>query len=500
MPARGAGILLHLLIQSTRRRGWLFRAQAGESKYYPATNYCSVAAKAFASAAARLLVNVDRTWPCGLRSPKRTPNSDGCEPPQPALLDQEVACFLDSFVSWASRALEETSYRVAHSVSCSALAVSSQAMVPSSARRLVLLLVATIHFGAAAAQAQDLRARIDEYLAEQVQKRGIPGLTMTVVRDGRVIYSGAHGVRKLGGAEPLAPQSVFHLASVSKPFVATAIMQLVERGKLNLDDRVTRWLPYFRLADDRFGEVTIRQVLNHTSGMPDVEDYEWDRPQFDAGAAERYVRAMAGQRLLWAPGTRWQYSNMAFDALGDLIAKVSGVSFEAFVKTNVLEPLGMRNSSFIYPDIDVRLRTTGHVGNPARVSPVYPYNRRHAPSSTLNSNVIDMARWTLANLNRGQLEGRRILRPESYEALWTAAAQTSLNGARIGLSWFLGEHADRRTVFHAGGDTGFRSYVMLLPDHGIGLVLASNWEGTPRETLVRDVLDLVLASDVGVRK
>lgn len=111
-----------------------------------------------------------------------------------------------------------------------------------------------------------------------------------------------------------------------------------------------------------------------------------------------------------------------------------------------------------------------------------------------------MARWTLANLNRGQLEGHRILRPESYEALWTPATQTSMDGARIGLSWFLGDHAGRRTVFHPGGDTGFRSYVMLLPDDGIGVVLASNWEGTPRETLVREVLDLVLASNVRVTK
>jgi CubicO group peptidase (beta-lactamase class C family) len=365
-------------------------------------------------------------------------------------------------------------------------------MAASFARSLVLLLVAATHVGAAAAQAQDVRARIDAYLAEQVQKRGIPGLTMAVVRDGRVIYSGAHGVRKLGDGEPLTPQHVFHMASVSKPFVATAIMQLAERGTLKLDDRITRWLPYFRLADDRFGEMTIRQVLNHTSGMPDVQDYEWDKPQFDAGAAERYVRAIASQRLLWAPGTRWQYSNMAFDMLGDLIAKASGVSFEAFVATNVLEPPGMKSSTFIYPDVAPPLRTTGHVGNPARVSPVYPYNRRHAPSSTLNSNVVDMTRWMLANLNRGQIEGRRILRPESYDALWTGTTQTAVEGARIGLSWFLGTHAGRRTVFHPGGDTGFRSYVLLLPDDGIGVVLASNWEGTPRETLVQGVLDLVL--------
>ena len=116
--------------------------------------------------------------------------------------------------------------------------------------------------------------------------------------------------------------------------------------------------------------------------MPDVEDYEWDKPQSDEGAAERFVRAMASERLLWAPGGGWRYSNnMAFDALGDVIAKVSGQSFETYVRANILEPLGMKNSSFIHAEIGEALRTTGHVGNPARVSAVYPYNRRHAPSS-----------------------------------------------------------------------------------------------------------------------
>src|SRR5262245_27853053 len=113
-------------------------------------------------------------------------------------------------------------------------AVFSRPMGTFLGRSLVLLLVVTVHAGAAAAQAQDVRARIDAYLAEQVQKRGIPGLTMAVVRDGRVIYSGAHGVRTLGGLEPLTPQHVFHMASVSKAFVVTATIPPSHRDKLNL--------------------------------------------------------------------------------------------------------------------------------------------------------------------------------------------------------------------------------------------------------------------------
>ena len=347
-------------------------------------------------------------------------------------------------------------------------------------------------------QTRQIDAEIDTYLVEQIKAADIPGLTVAVVRDGRVIYSRAYGVRELGKEEKLTPRHVFHFASVSKPFVATAIVQLAEAGKLNLSDPVVKHLPYFRLADEGYRDITIRQILNHTSGMPDVEDYEWSKPQFDDGAAERYVRVMASERLLWAPGADWAYSNMAFDMLGDLIGKVSGVSFEDYIKTNILEPIGMNDSSFIYPEIDESFRTTGHVGNPAKVSNIYPYNRRHAPSSTLNSSVAEMTRWMLVNLGRGKLDGLRIVSADSHDKLW--APSTDLiagEDRRIGLSWFLGDHGGHRTVFHGGGDTGFRSYILLLPNDGIGIVFASNWEETDLAALARGILDLILAFDGG---
>ena len=376
--------------------------------------------------------------------------------------------------------------------------------------RLSYLVVLAIVGAAAGTSAQDLRARIDSYLVEQVRTSRIPGLSAAVVRDGAVIYAGAHGVRELGEDKELSPQHVFHFESVSKPFVATAIVQLFEKGKLDLDDPVTKSLPYFSLSDERFRDITLREMLNHTSGMPDVEDYEWDNPKFDEGAAERFVRAMASEQLLWAPGTAWQYSNMAFDALGDVIAKVSGMTFEDYVRTNILEPLGMNSSSFIYPEIDEALRTNGHVDDPAQVSDVYPYNRRHAPSSTLNSSVIDMTHWLLVNLNRGELGGRRILKNDSYDLLWRPTTElpiparfgryasedfSDLPAFRVGLSWFLGEIAGHPTVFHGGRDTGFSSFVLLLPDDRIGVVVASNWEQSDTPALAGGIVDLMLTSD-----
>jgi CubicO group peptidase (beta-lactamase class C family) len=359
--------------------------------------------------------------------------------------------------------------------------------------KVIFLLV--IMGAAPKAGAQELSQRIEMYLADQVRTHCIPGLTAAVVRNGEVAYIGAFGVRQIGGNEKLTPEHIFHFASVSKPFVATAIMQLVEQEKLDLDDPVTKYLPYFRLDDDRYRAITIRQMLNHTSGMPDVHDYQWENPQTDEGAAERYVRQIASKRLLWAPGEGWRYSNMAFDVLGDLIAKVSGVSFEEFIRANIFVPVGMDRSSFIYSDIQESLRTTGHVGEPAQISDIYPYNRRHAPSSTLNTSVNQMTRWMLVNLNKGEINGRRILRAESYDLLWTARIENATNESQVGLSWFLGEHAGHRTVGHGGGDTGFRSYILLLPEKNIGIVLASNWSRTNTEDIVLGILDLVLASN-----
>ena len=326
----------------------------------------------------------------------------------------------------------------------------------------------------------DLTQTLEPALRELVQRHRLPGLAVGVVRDGEIVYARGFGEASRGSGRPITTKSVFHMASVSKPFTATAAMQLVEAGKLELDAPLTRVLPYFRLADEASTTITVRQVLTHTSGFPDVADYEWDKPQVDAGAAERYVRSLASEEMLFAPGEETRYSNMAFDTMGDVIAKASGMPFEDYVRTHILEPLGMTSSSFVHGEIAEELRTQGHsVAFSTRIDqapcPVYPYNRRHAPSSTLNSNVEDMCRWMLANLARGELDGKRILDAKSYELMWSRADDTP----SIGLSWFLGDFEGRFQVSHSGGDTGYRSNVSLLPELGIGVVLMINSDSAP---------------------
>lgn len=339
---------------------------------------------------------------------------------------------------------------------------------------------------------KELAQKLDTYIQQVMGKFEIPGMTVAVTKGRKIIYTGSFGVRDLNTKEPMKPEYLFHMASVSKPFVATAIMQLVERGKMNLDEPVVTYLPYFKLADQRYKDITIRQMLNHTSGMPDVRDYEWDKPQYDVGSAERYVRSLTDQKMIAAPGERWRYSNMAFDALGDVIAKVSGQPFEIYVKENILQPLGMTESTFLRTETTPELRTTPHVWKlKPVVSEVYPYNRRHAPSSTLNSSVIEMANWAFANLNQGELNGKRILSEKSYEVLWGPSAKVD-EQSQVGLSWFLGTYRGTSTVSHGGGDTGYRSHFTLLPDMDIGVILASNYDRTPIGSIRTGVLDVLL--------
>jgi CubicO group peptidase (beta-lactamase class C family) len=346
----------------------------------------------------------------------------------------------------------------------------------------------------------ETKKKISAYIQIVMGKFDIPGVAVAVTRDNGVFYADAYGVKNVMTEEKLWPEHIFHMASVSKLFVATAVVQLVEQGKINLDDPLTAYLPYFRMDDERYKKITIRKMLNHTSGMPDVDDYEWDKPQYDEGAAERYVCSLAKEKLVAAPGERYRYSNMAYDVLGDVIAKVSGKPFEDFMKESILNPLGMRESDFLYEHIKKELRTSPHIWDSGViVSDFYPYNRIHAPSGTLNSNVIEMARWALVNLNLGELDGRRILNEDSYDLLWQPSVQLN-EKTSIGLGWVLSEHRGFSTVSHSGDDPGYSCDFKLIPKKKIGIILASNYTSTPISSMTDGVADILLGFEPEVPK
>jgi CubicO group peptidase (beta-lactamase class C family) len=352
-----------------------------------------------------------------------------------------------------------------------------------------ILLAALLSYTAPAA-VDKYQEKLEPMILNLMAQQEAPGLAIGVVENNQVVYAKGFGVRRIGTAtpEPVTTRTLFHMASITKTFVATSIMQLVEAGKIDLDAPVVKYLPYFRLADDRYKTITVRQMVTHTSGMPDVEDYEWDKPQYYDGALERYARSLGAVKLLWAPGEKFRYSNMAFEVLGDVIAKVSGESFDDYVQNHILTPLAMKDSTLLIKKADPALLAWGHEldeKGDAFPSRVYPYNRMHSPSSNLHSNVNDMVRWAVANMNRGELDGKRILPAPAYDLMWKPVP-----GRPVGISWFLNEYRNMPRVSHGGSDEGFLTNIALIPEKQLAVVAMTNCQWISVGALTTAALDV----------
>src|SRR5688572_8259458 len=147
-----------------------------------------------------------------------------------------------------------------------------------------------------------LDTRLTPFLEQMVVLQRVPGMAVGVVEDDQLVYARCFGTTNLDTGQPVTPQTLFHMASITKTFVGTAIMQFVEAGELDLDAPITTYLPYFQLNDARIDGVTTRRMLAHTSGMPDTDYYGWDKPEYDDEALERYVRSLAELSLESDPG------------------------------------------------------------------------------------------------------------------------------------------------------------------------------------------------------
>lgn len=352
--------------------------------------------------------------------------------------------------------------------------------------------------GSQSGKPQALEAIVRDF----AERNRLPGLAAGVYRRGEVILRMGVGNQAGPGSPPIDGETVFHLASVTKPFVATAVMQLVAEGKMCLDCPLRRYLPYFSMEGQGADGITIRQILTHTGGMGDTSNFGWTTPEYDDRAVERYVRSLARMRLDFAPGSHWRYSNRGFDVLADAIAKADGQPFESVIQRRILTPLGMRRSTLLMSDIDSARMALGHRRDGAPVG-YYPYNRRHAGSSTLHSTLDDMLRWAAANLGRGAVDQRRILPDSAYDELWrpyrdiraTIAEQVQRAGyvfpydsLAIGLSWFLPVQHGRQLVYHSGSDPGFASNILLSASEQIGVVVLINGSGVDPRALSRDLL------------
>lgn len=337
--------------------------------------------------------------------------------------------------------------------------------------------------------------QLEKFIEDIMFFQDIPGLAVGVTKGREILYSKGFGVMNADTRKPVTDQTIFHMASITKLFVATAAMQLIEQKKIEFHGKVIDYIPYFQIKDDRYKEITVLQLLSHTSGMPDCLDYGWDKPEYDEGALERYVRGLKNLSLTSRPGEKFSYSNIAYEVLGHMIAKVSGESFEDYIQNHILNPLGMQDSTLATYERKPGSLASPHVKNQKKkvvVSKIFPYHRAHAPSSTLTSNIVDISRWAMANLNKGEYNGTSILQASSYDVLWNAIADVKPHQEQMGIGWFLSKHRGRKIMGHEGSDIGFRTSFAIMPQEELAVSVLANMDRVSTKKIMRKIFDWAL--------
>lgn len=341
---------------------------------------------------------------------------------------------------------------------------------------------------------------IDEYVARQMVDEDVPGLAVVVVQGDEIIYLKGFGVTSLSDPSPVTPQTIFDLASISKSFTALGVLLLRDQGLIDLDAPVQQYLPDFQLDDPRAGDITIRQLLNQTSGLPG----NMSAPLiFQEGEDEFKAVVAAASRLQLDrdPGSSFQYADINYCLLGALIERVTGTTFEDYMQQNVFGPLGMENTT-LYPEVAAGLdRADGHQPMYGRVitrnMEVY---RSAMPAGWVMSSAEDMGTWLIAHLNCGCIANGQIIPAADIEECHTAASQYQENGKEIGygMGWLIScEDDDVSLIWHGGDTPNFTTDMILLPDYDMGIaVIVNSQASTIGHSIAPGVANLLLGLDL----
>ncbi len=332
--------------------------------------------------------------------------------------------------------------------------------------------------------AQTPVARIDQFLARHLKEIPVPGFSAVVVKDGKVIFSRGYGVEVLGQSRPLTSRSPIAIGSQTKSFTAVALMRLVEQGKVDLDQPVVKYLPWFRTADRRGGEITIRMLITNTSGLPSQDRWLFDRDS-DEGAIERGVRDLSRVPLVRAPGKSFEYANENWTVAGAVITAVTGKPYSTYLQDDVLGPLGMSHSSTALARFPAIGALWGHLATMDGVVPARPRFIAVAlpAGSELRVSADDMGKYLAMFLNYGRTDSGRLLSEASVRKLYVSATTTTASmpemgmlNAKVGyaLGWLVGQ-ADGRTLIHHGGDAiTMGSWTVIDTAHRVAASLLYN--------------------------
>lgn len=351
----------------------------------------------------------------------------------------------------------------------------------------IILAVISTGFQIAAAQSAPLNG-FDDYVNKAMKDWEVPGVAIAVVKDDKIVLAKGYGVRKLGDTAPVDERTLFAIGSSSKAFTAAAIAMLVDEGKVKWNDPVTKYLPGFEMYDPYVTrELTVRDLLCHRSGL-ERADYLWYGTDFTRDEILKHVRYI---RPSWSFRSNFGYQNIMFLAAGQIVSKVSGMSWDKFIAQRIFTPLGMRSSdtsiTAFKPGDDV---AAPHAMFGEKAEPVKWRNIDNiAPAGSINSNVTDMAQWVRLQLGQGSYQGNRLFSSGVSKEMHSSQTIIPLAGnfemlypeahfLSYGMGWFLSDYRGKKLVEHGGAIDGMRAEVALLPEEKLGVVVLTNMNGT----------------------
>ena len=337
---------------------------------------------------------------------------------------------------------------------------------------------------------------VDSYIHGEMDELHIPGLEAVIVQKDQVVYAKGFGIADESGHAVTAHTPMI-LGSVSKGFTALAVMQLVEADKVDLDTPVTKYIPAFRFADnpdmnppDVWKQITVRQLLNHTSGIPEYAGANsWMSGYAGDDALERQIASFVDFRLIHLPGSAFTYSNANYQTLGLIVQAVSGEPFESYVQTHIFVPLEMRNSHLLVSE--AKEIATGYrffFGKPI-ASPNIPFPRSDVPSAFAISTAEDMGHYLIAHMNGGRYGDVQILLPQGIEELRYSTVDID-NGYKYAMGWAVDPDGN---ISHNGETPTFTSSIRIEGDWGVFVVrnIAANQREQRMEEIAPGILSIL---------
>ena len=321
-------------------------------------------------------------------------------------------------------------------------------------------------------------------------KAGSPGCSVAVSRNGTVLYEHGYGMANLELGVPITTETILGAASISKQFTAMSILLLAERGRLSIDDEVSKYIPEWVNQESH---VTIRHLLTHTSGLREgftLLGLAQQSPEENMNDA--MVRVLARQRgVNFAPGAEWQYNNGGYNLLGSIVKRVSGQSLRDFAESNIFRPLGMKNSQFR----DSRGLIIPHVASGYSIDGTGVHPDSETPGVVGNDGLYTTPRDLL--LWEQNFEDVRVGTAELMAAMQKPAMLTSGKTTGYGFGLFIGKYRGLRTVEHSGGDRGISSNLVRYPDQKLAIALLCNSDAINPIILTHKLTDLYLGDVLG---